>query len=266
MIKEILKTCPKCNEEFNAYSKWGNKKFCSKSCGNSRGPRTTEFKKAISEKLTGRIGHPNPLKGKYLVDRITKTCPCCGVKFETISTEPKKYCSKKCRTLNAGGYREGSGRAKTGYFKGMYCGSTYELVWAIYQIDHSIKFSRFPSVLEKDGIKYYPDFLVGNTIVEIKGYEAQESVDKKTKVAESYGYNVSVLRKEDLENEFNWVKQNYQYKELYQLYDDYKPKYNLICSNCGNSFYRNSKPKTEIVFCKRFCAGTGHKGRKVPID
>ena len=42
-----------------------------------------------------------------------------------------------------GGYRPGSGRAKTGYYKGIYCGSTYELAWVIYQIDNNKDFSRF---------------------------------------------------------------------------------------------------------------------------
>lgn len=27
-----------------------------------------------------------------------------------------------------GGYRKGSGRSKHGYYKGIYCGSTYELL------------------------------------------------------------------------------------------------------------------------------------------
>jgi 5-methylcytosine-specific restriction endonuclease McrA len=31
-----MKTCPKCGKKFDAYSKWGEKKFCSRSCGNSR--------------------------------------------------------------------------------------------------------------------------------------------------------------------------------------------------------------------------------------
>jgi len=31
-----MKICPKCGKKFDAYSKWGEKKFCSRSCGNSR--------------------------------------------------------------------------------------------------------------------------------------------------------------------------------------------------------------------------------------
>jgi hypothetical protein len=52
----------------------------------------------------------------------------------------------------AGGYRIGSGRSKSGYYKGIYCGSTYELCWAIHALDHNIKFSRFDKKLEKDGV------------------------------------------------------------------------------------------------------------------
>ena len=160
-----------------------------------------------------------------------------------------------------GGYRQGSGRSKSGYYKGIYCGSTYELCWVIYHVDHNIQFTRFPGKLELDGIKYYPDFLLsdGKTIIETKGYESQESVDKKSKVAEHHGYIVKVLRKKDLQKEFDWVKQNYQYKDVFELYDGYKPKYNLICSECNILFGRNEIPKTESVFCSRICAGKFRK-------
>jgi hypothetical protein len=161
----------------------------------------------------------------------------------------------------SGGYREGSGRSKSGYYKGIYCGSTYELCWVIYSLDHNVQFTRFPGKLELNGIKYYPDFLLadGKTIIETKGYEPQESVDKKTKVAEAFGYKVDVLRKADLQKEFDWVKQNYEYKEVFELYDGYKPKYDLICTECSNVFGRNQKPKTERIFCSRSCAGKFRK-------
>jgi hypothetical protein len=169
-----------------------------------------------------------------------------------------------------GGYRQGSGRSKSGYYKGIYCGSTYELCWVIYNLDHNIQFTRFPGKLELNGISYYPDFLLsdGKTIIETKGYENQDSVDRKTKVAESFGYDVTVLRKKDLQKEFDWVKQNYQYKEMFELYDGYKPKYNLICSLCNNEFGRNGKPKTNTVFCNRVCAGRYRKSviNSKPID
>lgn len=166
-----------------------------------------------------------------------------------------------------GGYREGSGRSKHGYYKGIYCGSTYELCWVIYNLDHHVPFSRFPGKLEKDGITYYPDFLLsdGKTIVETKGYEKQESVDKKTNVAEFFGYIVNVLRKDDLQYVFEYVKQKYETNKFYDLYDDYKPKYKHICNHCQTEFETDRKIKTEVKFCNRSCAGK-HRSKKQMTD
>ena len=253
-----MKTCPKCKTEHN---KPGI--FCSRTCANSRGPRTEEFKKIVRKKLSGRQGPCSPSKGKYLVDRISMNCLTCDNIFLTKITEPKKYCSNKCWKVQSGGYRPGSGRSNSGYYKGIYCGSTYELCWVIYNLDHNIEFSRFPGKLEKDGVKYYPDFLLSDqkTIVETKGYEKQNSVDIKTKVAESFGYIVKVLRKEDLQYAFDYVQKRFNTVDYKTLYDGYAPEYKYTCGFCQNLFSRDKKLKTDVVFCSRTCAGKGHKGR-----
>ena len=187
--------------------------------------------------------------------------------FVTKSGDKKIYCSKKCylddhvlqfRKKTPGGQRKGSGRSKSGHYKGFYCASTYELAWVIYNLDHAVEFMRFPGFLEKDGLTYYPDFLIEKTIIEIKGYEWCNTVNKKTELAEFFGYTVLLLKKEDLKKEFEWVKTHYQYKELYELYDDYAPLYELECSNCKSKFTRNKKPKTNVVYCRRICAGKGN--------
>ena len=167
-----------------------------------------------------------------------------------------------------GGYRKGSGRSKSGYYNGIYCGSTYELCWVIYNIDHQIKFEQFPGKLEKDGITYYPDFLLsdGKTIVETKGYEKQESVDKKTKVAESFGYVVNVLRKDDLQYAFDYVAKTYNTKRFYELYDGYKPKYKHLCDCCQVEFETDRKIKTETKFCSRICAGRYRTSKNLMTD
>lgn len=229
-----MKICPKCGTEHNKPGK-----FCTQSCANRR---------------------PSLVKGLNLVEKIERKCVKCDSVFFTSLLRNKKFCSNDCWKQDAGGYRVGSGRAKTGYYKGIYCGSTYELVWVIYNLDHNIQFIRFPGFLEKEGIKYYPDFLKGLDIIELKGYEKQEAVDRKTRVAEQCGYSVLILRKENLETEFGWVKTHYSYKELYELYDGYKPKYSLSCSHCGVIFTRNHKQITNNVFCSRSCAGLGHTG------
>lgn len=270
-MNTILKNCSKCSNIFDAYSKWGIKKFCSRKCSNSR-KKTEEQKNKISQSVKNSPKSILARKNqKEKLIRISKICPVCQTNFLILPSNIKKiYCSRFCylndsehkyRSQTTGGYRPGSGRAKTGYYKGIYCGSTYELVWVIYQLDHCINFERFPGFLEKDGVKYYPDFLQNGNIVEIKGYESKESVSKKTAVAESFGYSVLVLRKDDLKYCFDWVKKNYNYENLIELYDGYKPKYQYTCNHCGNLIKREKRSKTEINFCSRLCSGKGHKGR-----
>ena len=36
-----------------------------------------------------------------------------------------------------GGIREGAGRSKSGWYKGYYCNSSYELAWVIYSLDNN---------------------------------------------------------------------------------------------------------------------------------
>lgn len=241
--------CYKCNKEHNG--SFGSGKYCSKSCANSRGPRSEEFKKKVRKKLKGK--EPSN-KGKEMVKREIRCCPTCNCEFRVTISSVKIYCSGKCNP-EWGGYREGSGKAKSGYYKGIYCGSTYELVWVIYQIDHNVSFKRFEGVLADDQIKYIPDFLIGNTIYEMKGFESIDSVDRKTKLAESKGYVVKVLRKEHLTKEFEWVRNNYEYKRLEQLYDTHKPKFVYKCSNCNTDVEKFKESKTETVFCSRKCSG-----------
>lgn len=160
-----------------------------------------------------------------------------------------------------GGVREGSGRSKSGYYKGIYCGSTYELCWVIHALDHGIAFKRFEGSLKKDRITYVPDFLLGDntTIIELKGYEHDDRVQKKTELAESMGYTVRVLRKEDLAFAFDYVKEKYGVSALnsYTLYDNFKPKFEYTCKQCKKVFHKNHKPKPKNkgLFCSNICSG-----------
>lgn len=241
--------CNRCNKEHDG--SFGSGKYCSKSCANSRGPRSEEFKNKVRSKLKGR---EPPNKGREMVNREIRLCLTCGEQFKVNITSNKIYCTGKCNP-QWGGYREGSGKAKSGYYKGIYCGSTYELVWVIYQIDHNISFKRYEGILEGDGIKYIPDFLIENIIYEMKGFESIESVNSKTNLAISKGYDVKVLRKEQLAKEFEWVKNNYHYKRLEQLYDNHKPKFVYECSNCKSTVEKFKEIKTDTVFCNRKCSG-----------
>lgn len=236
---------------------YGSGKFCSRSCSNRRN-RSEDFRKNLSKIMTGRKLGPSLLKGKQKVPRISRSCHECGSTFLCTENSDKKYCSKKCGSKNIGGYREKSGRSKSGYYRGIYCGSTYELAWVIYQLDHNIPFTRFPGYIEFNNKKYYPDFLQNGSIIEIKGYEQQQSVDEKNVVAQKNGYNVFVLRKEDLKREFEYVKSTYTSK-FETLYDEYKPKYNYTCVFCSVEFSKDRKCKTEKTYCSRSCSLKGNR-------
>lgn len=261
-----MKICPKCGKE---HQKPGI--YCSRQCANSH-KHTEKSKQKIRESLSKTLLN----KGIIMESSNIIKCPVCGKEF--LAKPYQKFCSISCASKshpetarlalkkankklqennNWGGYRNGSGRAKSGYYKGIYCGSTYELVWVIYQLDHNLAFERFKGILEWNNVKYIPDFLQNGNIIEIKGYEDKESVDKKTKVANHCGYNVIILREENLTKEFNWVKTHYTFKKIYELYDDYKPKFKYICSFCGKEFFRDKKISSEIKYCSRSCSGKG---------
>ena len=254
--------CLECGKELTSKDA---KKFCSRSCSakyNNRKRYLEGF--SLSEEQRQRISlaikdhgkRPNNA-GREISEREVRTCPECKSTFRTTVLSLKKYCSKDCGSKHMGGYRNGSGRSKSGYYKGIYCGSTYELCWVIYNLDHNIKFSRFEGCLEKNNIRYYPDFILDDnkTIKETKGYEKHEDVDKKSYVAESFGYTVNVLRKEDLEYAFNYVKETYNTDKFYTLYDGYIPIHEYTCCYCKTVFTRDKKLKTENVYCSRSCSG-----------
>ena len=158
-----------------------------------------------------------------------------------------------------GGARPGSGRSKSGYYKEIYCGSTYELCWVIYNLDMGKDVKRFDGYLQcpDEKFKYYPDFIEDNRhIIEIKGYE-DESVARKTALAERLGYKLTLMKKEDLKHVFKYVDKTYNVNESnrHSLYDGYKPKYNYMCNQCSINFPSETKRKTKIVFCSNSCSG-----------
>lgn len=220
------KKCLNCQSEIPKQNK-----FCDRSCAalynnkrrskESRKKQALTLAKTVQEKIKNNTFiFPPTIEAKPLDIRI---CIGCKNEFEVHSSRKNKHCSLECSPWGKipGGYREGSGRSKTGYFQGYYCGSTYELAWIIYQLDHHIPFQRFPGYLSDGDLKYYPDFLLpNNTIIEIKGYHT-EAVDKKCKLAENKGFKIEVLYKEDLKDIFDYVSMKYQIPQtkFYILYE-----------------------------------------------
>ena len=167
--------------------------FCSTSCSNrARGKHLQKTKDKISNKLkTYYETNESPFKVYNSQRDITFrefVCPSCNIEVKIEKWRVDQTCgNKKCISLNrskvTGGYREGSGRSKSGYYNGIYSGSTYELLWMLYNDYHNISYKRFEGFIEYgNGKRYFPDFIQDNIIIEIKGFHT-DVVDIKAKIS-----------------------------------------------------------------------------------
>ena len=159
------------------------------------------------------------------------------------------------RLGNCGGYREGSGRSKSGYFNNFYCSSTYELAYYIWNIEHDVDIERCKesfNYTHKGNIhRYYPDFVVDGVIIETKGYHT-DIVDIKTKAVESQGRKIKVLYEKDLTHMIDYVKDKYRVTCLEELYQEYEPRV-AKCKICGQEF--PTKRRSTGKICSRKCSG-----------
>ncbi len=262
--------CERCNSEHSG--EYGSGRFCSRACANTRVFTTeTIIKKKKSAKNSNAVKLANELQKKL---KINKVCPMCFVNFQVhASKEDKIYCSRKCmlndtefkyRKKTPGGVREGSGRSKSGYYKGIFCSSTYELVYLIWCLDNSISINRcgFSIPYTHDGEQhlYFPDFISNGTILEIKGYHT-DAVDAKQKAALDNGYKYQILYKLDLAAQFEYVSTTYGTRDYASLYDTSKHVNTYRCCNCLCE-YKSSKEKPTINYCSRKCSGAGTRKLK----
>lgn len=188
------------------------------------------------------------------------------IKIKEAVNKRLAYLREQGLVKPVGGFREGAERSKSGYYKGIYSSSTYELCWIIYNLDLGREVKRFDGYLkcEKDNFKYYPDFIEdGNHIIEIKGYE-DKFVSRKTALAERLGYKVSLLKKEDLKDVFEYVDKKYNVKEdsRHTLYDNYKPILLLNCSCCNKEYEVFKSKKKHKNGWKNYCSKKCFLSRK----
>jgi hypothetical protein len=128
-------------------------------------------------------------------------------RVQKISVAMKKY----------GGYRQGSGRGKKGWYKGFFCDSSWELAYVIYCLDKRIPIQRNTEKLiyEYDGqIKtYIPDFVVDGRITEIKGFKSPQWEAKLKS-----NPHVAVLYEDDMKPILEYVTLTYG-KDYIRLYE-----------------------------------------------
>jgi|AntAceMinimDraft_16_1070373.scaffolds.fasta_scaffold02383_12 hypothetical protein len=168
-------TCDLCGYDIGCGQFKKHREYC-----NGLGPRRmrpTKGHHAWNKGLTT----PDSVKEKISLALIGKLIG--RAKTPEAEEARKKKISETMKRKKLGGYRKGSGRGRQGRYKGIWCDSSWELAWVIYQLDHGVEFERnwekFDYVFEGKNRKYSPDFKIGDTFIEIKGYMTDQA---KTKI------------------------------------------------------------------------------------
>ena len=165
-----MKNCKRCNNEFEPVK--GLINYCSLECRNSRGPRSEEFKKAVSKKLAGRTlsrehikklsGENNPRWNGGPNKVKINVCVSCNNKFEYTGVYNKKTCSRKCQIHASTNRTYRNGSRKTFKYNGVILESSWQLEIAGLLDTFSIEWIR-PNPIEwvdtdNKNHLYYPDF------------------------------------------------------------------------------------------------------------
>lgn len=223
------KKCQECEISI-PYEKKENK-FCSHSCS----AKFTNKNRIVvySEKGLKNLRNAGLKNVKFIIEKAHRNkpvyydleCTICKKVF-TVKSNGKNYktCSEECRRMHQSlyGFRQTKTSCKCGYYKGIYCASSWELAFLVYHLDKGEDIKRCDIVVpyEKNGKKhnYFPDFLMNNVIYEVKGYEA-EDVKLKTQATIDLGYSIELIRKKQMHEIIKEVKENYQIKDITSLYD-----------------------------------------------
>lgn len=208
--------CEFCNREISKLGYFNHRRFCKSNPNRllhgtprptlrgrtswNRGlPMTDDVRKKISDALTG----------KSLGICLTP---------EAELLRKKKISETMKANGKSGGLRKGSGRGKQGYYKGYWCDSSWELAWVIFNLDNGINFERcteyFNYTFNGKIRKYYPDFKIGNTYIEIKGYLTDQFLEKK----KSFPNSLEIIDELKMLPILKYVKSKYG-NDFYTLYE-----------------------------------------------
>ena len=223
--------CAKCGKKFqlqltqHLYNSGKYRKHCSRKCANSRTwTEQDKLKKSIENKNSEKVKTANnrPRTSKFKV--LSKACPVCKKLFGT-KAQHRTYCSRQCylkdnhcqyRNVGRGGYRKGSGIGKSGWYKGIYCDSSWQLAYVIYHLEHGLNISRNKQkrtyIWNNEQHIYIPDFITEQGIIQIKGYINQKWNEKRLQ-----NPDVKVLYKDQIQPYLQYAISKYG-KDFIRLY------------------------------------------------
>ena len=217
-----MKKCVFCGNEYKPLGIAGHERYCinnpmrltanpggaKKGCKSwNKGIKTTdEVRKKISDALKGKTTGLARSPEDEISRRIKIS--------ETMKGNPR-----------SGGIRKGSGIGLKGWYKGIWCDSSWELAWLIYQQEMGNTPARnkksFSYIFQGRTHKYYPDFFMNNIYLEIKGRRGYEDLDAKNKAKIDFFDNKGILKvlyKEEMQPILEYVIAKFG-KEFFLLYE-----------------------------------------------
>lgn len=178
-----------------------------------------------SKRFTWPKGKPTWNAGKKMNETFRRNVSI-AMTGRKVSEETRKKLSNslknnpRCAGRRTGGYKEGSGIGKSGWYKGYYCQSSWELAFVISHLDNGIKIERntkkFSYEFEGKKYNYIPDFIVRDIYIEIKGYKTKRFDAKQQYFPRELKY--SVLYKNDMKVYLDYVVGKYG-KDFIKLYE-----------------------------------------------
>lgn len=239
--------CAKCGKQFTLeltqkqYNSGKYRKNCSRACANSKTwTEQDKLKKSIANKNSEKHKLASLKHIKYESVHI---CLFCKGQFKTRNKN-KKFCNRECQnsgqklglfhiTSPLGGYRKGSGIGKSGWYKGIYCDSSWQLAYVIYHLEHGLNISRNKQkrtyIWNNEQHIYIPDFITDQGLVQIKGYKNKQWNEKYKN-----NTDIKVLYKQQIKPYLDYVVNKYgsNFIELYE--GNPHNKKNNNCIICGN--------------------------------
>ena len=235
--------------------------FCGRSCAasfNNKGKiKSKETKELLSVSLKNYHDNHIKIKINKPIRIITDVCLKCNKLFTYRKGKIRKYCSAECWNSLSGGYKEKSGSRKQGWCRGIYCNSSWEAAFVVYNKDNHIDIQRYQGYypyydpIENRDTKYFPDFIIDNKLIEIKGVKSYKD---KLKLASVNDREISILYKKDLSECFSYIRSKYKTQKFEELFDGYKPSKHYVCDFCNSEFITDVKRNNGLKFCNTSCS------------
>ena len=208
--------CPHCGKEYSSKG-LGTHVWRAHGLGKDWKPNTSGLKRGDNSWSKG-LTKDTDMRLRAVSESM-KANPSVNGRASTPEKELARISKIKANSGNIGGYRQGSGRGKQGWYKGFWCDSSWELAFVIYCLDNDIAIERnkrkFAYTYEGKRRHYIPDFKYpGGAYVEVKGYMNDIA---KAKISQ-FKDELVVLGKDEMQPILEYVLSNYgvNFIELYE--------------------------------------------------